>query len=184
MNGSAVNSSDGACYSFSHVRGHKPLFWKRVLGSPLSSGYDYVWLFDADVRPALFPLQTMLVAMARTQSQISQPQIAPLSSSATARSSDWSEFRWHEPELSCMVRRNASVEVMTPIFTRRAWELVHTHLLGQVADAALAASAWELDTIWCPLVQHYMPDKPACTCLLYTSPSPRDRTRSRMPSSA
>ena len=24
----------------------------------------------------------------------------------------------------------------------------------------------------------------SCTCLLYTSPSPRDRTRSRMPSSA
>jgi len=24
----------------------------------------------------------------------------------------------------------------------------------------------------------------ACSCLLYTSPSPRDRTRSRMPSSA
>ena len=31
-----------------------------------------------------------------------------------------------------------------------------------------------------------MPDygKPTMTCLLYTSPSPRDRTRSRMPSSA
>ena len=26
--------------------------------------------------------------------------------------------------------------------------------------------------------------RPCCTCLLYTSPSPRDRTRSRMPSSA
>ena len=25
---------------------------------------------------------------------------------------------------------------------------------------------------------------PRCSCLLYTSPSPRDRTRSRMPSSA
>ena len=25
---------------------------------------------------------------------------------------------------------------------------------------------------------------PVCACLLYTSPSPRDRTRSRMPSSA
>ena len=25
---------------------------------------------------------------------------------------------------------------------------------------------------------------PSCCCLLYTSPSPRDRTRSRMPSSA
>jgi len=41
----------------------------------------------------------------------------------------------------------------------------------------------------------YLPSKPfsswfytilrnLCTCLLYTSPSPRDRTRSRMPSSA
>ena len=27
-------------------------------------------------------------------------------------------------------------------------------------------------------------DEPTYTCLLYTSPSPRDRTRSRMPSSA
>jgi len=27
-------------------------------------------------------------------------------------------------------------------------------------------------------------DQVICTCLLYTSPSPRDRTRSRMPSSA
>ena len=29
-----------------------------------------------------------------------------------------------------------------------------------------------------------MPTEPHCFCLLYTSPSPRDRTRSRMPSSA
>ena len=28
------------------------------------------------------------------------------------------------------------------------------------------------------------PSQPPCDCLLYTSPSPRDRTRSRMPSSA
>ena len=28
------------------------------------------------------------------------------------------------------------------------------------------------------------PTYKGCTCLLYTSPSPRDRTRSRMPSSA
>ena len=40
-------------------------------------------------------------------------------------------------------------------------------------------------------VDRYMPQTddpvlwgPACACLLYTSPSPRDRTRSRMPSSA
>ena len=35
--------------------------------------------------------------------------------------------------------------------------------------------------------EKYVRSKPHCnigTCLLYTSPSPRDRTRSRMPSSA
>ena len=30
----------------------------------------------------------------------------------------------------------------------------------------------------------YFWGRPSCACLLYTSPSPRDRTRSRMPSSA
>ena len=30
----------------------------------------------------------------------------------------------------------------------------------------------------------YLKDGKLCFCLLYTSPSPRDRTRSRMPSSA
>ena len=29
-----------------------------------------------------------------------------------------------------------------------------------------------------------MPDRPSIGCLLYTSPSPRDRQKSRMPSSA
>ena len=33
-------------------------------------------------------------------------------------------------------------------------------------------------------LNHIMPGKSNGTCLLYTSPSPRDRTRSRMPSSA
>ena len=37
-----------------------------------------------------------------------------------------------------------------------------------------------------PVVEsvHTEPETPTTTCLLYTSPSPRDRTRSRMPSSA
>ena len=33
-------------------------------------------------------------------------------------------------------------------------------------------------------VKRLWPDRLVFTCLLYTSPSPRDRTRSRMPSSA
>eukprot|EP00828_Plagiopyla_frontata_P007888 TRINITY_DN13825_c0_g1_i1.p3 TRINITY_DN13825_c0_g1~~TRINITY_DN13825_c0_g1_i1.p3 ORF type:complete len:114 (-),score=32.77 TRINITY_DN13825_c0_g1_i1:30-371(-) len=32
--------------------------------------------------------------------------------------------------------------------------------------------------------QQYLPPKKCCPCLLYTSPSPRDRQKSRMPSSA
>ena len=49
---------------------------------------------------------------------------------------------------------------------------------------AMARSAEEVgfDSIW--LGDHLLYDLPDGTCLLYTSPSPRDRTRSRMPSSA
>ena len=35
-----------------------------------------------------------------------------------------------------------------------------------------------------PFWEMTLVDEPFYTCLLYTSPSPRDRTRSRMPSSA
>ena len=35
-----------------------------------------------------------------------------------------------------------------------------------------------------PQFQGHFPERPLMPCLLYTSPSPRDRTRSRMPSSA
>ena len=37
------------------------------------------------------------------------------------------------------------------------------------------------DIFWCTHDERPLPNTP---CLLYTSPSPRDRTRSRMPSSA
>ena len=53
-----------------------------------------------------------------------------------------------------------------------------------IMDAAMAAE------IFIPHLCHHPEFKPQgscklCTvCLLYTSPSPRDRTRSRMPSSA
>ena len=42
------------------------------------------------------------------------------------------------------------------------------------------------DAFWKNAVRNpfYKPVKTSTTCLLYTSPSPRDRTRSRMPSSA
>src|SRR5665811_1739001 len=39
------------------------------------------------------------------------------------------------------------------------------------------------DAHWSPVLGYENDIEPMLTCLLYTSPSPRDRTRSRMPSS-
>ena len=47
------------------------------------------------------------------------------------------------------------------------------------------SSAWALKKAWPQADMHIVPDAGHSSfCLLYTSPSPRDRTRSRMPSSA
>ena len=159
----AIRMEPTLCCTFSHVHGHKPLFWKHIVTPNMTAAFDYIWLFDADVVVASFPLQQMLMAMIRTGSQISQPKIAPVALDPTARSSDWAEFRFKAPDLACLVQRSARVEVMTPIFTRAAWDLTHTHLLTSIRDKALAASAWEIDRLWCALVQHFIPDKPACT---------------------
>ena len=48
-----------------------------------------------------------------------------------------------------------------------------------LALAGVPAAAQEA-----PEYDHYVALGDSFTCLLYTSPSPRDRTRSRMPSSA
>ena len=42
----------------------------------------------------------------------------------------------------------------------------------------------EIHPVQAAMVDHHASQCGFCTCLLYTSPSPRDRTRSRMPSSA
>ena len=44
--------------------------------------------------------------------------------------------------------------------------------------------AWPYNKKDWPDLFYFIPEVVAKICLLYTSPSPRDRTRSRMPSSA
>ena len=60
-----------------------------------------------------------------------------------------------------------------------------------VLGAVLYAVPWLVRYVWLHVTERHMQklvgEEPApipLTCLLYTSPSPRDRTRSRMPSSA
>ena len=48
------------------------------------------------------------------------------------------------------------------------------------SDSPRNINAWH-DALYLAYISDRIPDR---TCLLYTSPSPRDRTRSRMPSSA
>jgi len=53
---------------------------------------------------------------------------------------------------------------------------MYPYLDAKDIEEALHYAAWRVEEIEIPLATG--------TCLLYTSPSPRDRTRSRMPSSA
>ena len=67
-----------------------------------------------------------------------------------------------------------------------------SELFGHVAGLATTAEEAGFDSVW--VMDHFFqlpslggPDQPmleAYTCLLYTSPSPRDGLLSRMPSSA
>ena len=61
---------------------------------------------------------------------------------------------------------------------------------NNIATSAFEASQ-ESNGIWGPVdlfgddpIEKSAKTRKNCICLLYTSPSPRDRTRSRMPSSA
>ena len=60
--------------------------------------------------------------------------------------------------------------------TPEVWERTILHLTSHRADESILV-------LWQALRQE-RPVSRANACLLYTSPSPRDRTRSRMPSSA
>ena len=58
--------------------------------------------------------------------------------------------------------------------------LIDEVIIGNVAQPAEAANIARVISVNAGLSQSI----PAYTCLLYTSPSPRDRQKSRMPSSA
>ena len=58
------------------------------------------------------------------------------------------------------------------------------HIPASVSPDQATDQDWELEMEWVRRVADYAARYGVYICLLYTSPSPRDRTRSRMPSSA
>ena len=69
--------------------------------------------------------------------------------------------------------------------------LAHGHRRRYPAKSTIIYAGDKADTLYyvvkgtvCVLVEDTKNRKEMIVCLLYTSPSPRDRTRSRMPSSA
>ena len=53
-----------------------------------------------------------------------------------------------------------------------------------LAELLLVGGGWVINPATTEAITSAIPANVSNTCLLYTSPSPRDRTRSRMPSSA
>ena len=66
--------------------------------------------------------------------------------------------------------------------------LIFCFILGEQFEvgrlSAIAGCDGAMNTSACIRSKGYLANAPYYPCLLYTSPSPRDRTRSRMPSSA
>ena len=77
------------------------------------------------------------------------------------------EFANHEINIETMCAIDTNVVIVT----------------DQVTEARIALNALGISYSTTQLLSQSMPDKPGA-CLLYTSPSPRDRLLSRMPSSA
>ena len=80
----------------------------------------------------------------------------------------------------------ALIKFGTPVYVRH--EIVHNKFVVESLMAKGAIFVDELDEVPNdrPVIfsAHGVPKSVPEACLLYTSPSPRDRTRSRMPSSA
>jgi len=78
------------------------------------------------------------------------------------------EFGMIIPDGKTIIPIRLAIQMTTPMLATDADEAEAVAIVDTTAATVAAA----LDGTW------------ANTCLLYTSPSPRDRTRSRMPSSA
>ena len=77
-----------------------------------------------------------------------------------------------------------TAERVTHVMRKTKQELHYLQEMGFYRDTELGEPSYDLDEVEKKIAEQMGFDATNDDCLLYTSPSPRDRTRSRMPSSA
>ena len=85
-------------------------------------------------------------------------------------------------ELKNLVARNKDGSYSTQSDRHRYLQLI-ARQLNELGFKHMSISSLKTKHVWA-LVRHWQSEISPFTCLLYTSPSPRDRQKSRMPSSA
>lgn len=157
-----------ACVIYTaQLHGFKSRFWKRLVPD-LMAGFTHLFLPDSDMAfsPSDFDMVAFVRISAATNVSILAPSpygggegLFPLGDHAqgilrfTCGSRDLSLSRWRswQPERRCAVCLHATVEVKAPLFTSRAWRVVHEHVYARAPDEVLVGDG-TIDNMWCSLV--------------------------------
>ena len=138
-------------------RTHKGWVWKKWLTPSYVRQYDYLWLLDSDIDACAMSLVNTTRFMSRLELMISQPRVR--AALGAKRASDHAQLSIDSRSSHCESHCDLSVniiEVMAPIFTRRAWTIVYEELLSRLADSVLKRHVAYIDTVWCPFLQHHL----------------------------
>lgn len=143
-------------------RSHKGWVWKKWLTPSHVRQYDYLWLLDSDIDARVTSVVNAINFMSRLDLMISQPRVR--AAPGAKRASDHALLSVPSRNSHCDIAVNV-IEVMAPIFTRRAWTIVHEKLLSRLTDSVLKRHVAYIDTVWCPFLQHYLnrgANQPVC----------------------
>ena len=160
--------------STSAVTGMKGLFWKQILTPERTAAADIVWLCDGDMDIKAFNVMTLLEEMRASRALLAQPRIR--AAWPRGRGTDIPNLQAHSDHFpsTCRAVETRYVETMTPIFVRKAWDIVHSHLLTKLPDELLGRTSKQLDDTWCGMLKRRwtgqpdsQPDsrRPACALL-------------------
>ena len=149
------------------IIGHKPLHWLEYLSPSQLADAEFIWLFDSDLAVDGFDLRRALDIMGRARASIAQPCIW---AKTDMRTSSYKFLRCADPISSalCEAQHVRTLEVMSPIFSRRAWTHVYEHLLNLLPRAYLAVAYHGMDSTWCRMVQLQLGSPAPCVLLNVT----------------